>query len=403
MTSKAILEQAVEQGGGVLRLDPAWVPRSFCRPGRRLKLHPDDYYALGLERGGIDERWFASAVGAENGPLAPSDEGYSYISCDAGRLTLAEAVAMEGRALLGRELWDKYGRWPMFSKFFDNMGPLPHHVHQDDAHAARVGSSGKPEMYFFPSQLNNHGGEFPFTFFGVSPGVTKDDVKAALENFTQGDNKLLDLSQAYKLTLDTGWDVPPGVLHAPGSLLTYEPQFASDVFAMYQSVLYGGHVVSEDLLWKNSPPEERGNVDYLIEVLDWALNADPDFRAHRFMAPLRVNPEREAEGLTEEWICYKSPVACAKRFTLKPGSRATIKQPCAYGIIAVQGHGRVGVHPLETPALIRFGQQTRDEYFITYGAAAEGVAYENTSDSEDLVILAHMPENEALRRLTIDN
>ena len=33
----------------------------------------------------------------------------------------------------------------------------------------------------------------------------------------------------------TGWDVPPGVLHAPGSFYTYEPQEASDVFAIYQS------------------------------------------------------------------------------------------------------------------------------------------------------------------------
>ena len=73
-------------------------------------------------------------------------------------------------------------------------------------------------MYFFPAQCNNHGGEFPFTFFGLNPETTKDQVKSSLEGFSKGDNKLLDLSRAYKLTLDTGWDVPPGVLHAPGSL-----------------------------------------------------------------------------------------------------------------------------------------------------------------------------------------
>ena len=39
------------EGNGVLRLKPTWVPRSFCRPGKRIKLHPDDYYVLGLEKG----------------------------------------------------------------------------------------------------------------------------------------------------------------------------------------------------------------------------------------------------------------------------------------------------------------------------------------------------------------
>ncbi len=53
---------AVNEGNGVLRLAPNWVPRSFCYPGRRLKLHPADLFAFGLNRGGIDERWFGSTT-----------------------------------------------------------------------------------------------------------------------------------------------------------------------------------------------------------------------------------------------------------------------------------------------------------------------------------------------------
>ena len=48
--------QLLQKGRGVLRLAPAWVPRAFCRPAKRIRLHPDDYYRLGLARGGIDER-----------------------------------------------------------------------------------------------------------------------------------------------------------------------------------------------------------------------------------------------------------------------------------------------------------------------------------------------------------
>jgi len=57
MSVRSTVEKALEQGKGILRLAPNWVPRSFCVPGRRLKLHPADYYSFGGERGGIDERW----------------------------------------------------------------------------------------------------------------------------------------------------------------------------------------------------------------------------------------------------------------------------------------------------------------------------------------------------------
>ena len=59
-----IAKAALESGEGILRLAPTWVPRSFLQPGKRIKLHPADYYALGKHRGGIDERWFASTTPA---------------------------------------------------------------------------------------------------------------------------------------------------------------------------------------------------------------------------------------------------------------------------------------------------------------------------------------------------
>lgn len=392
------LKSIVLKENGVLRLTPTWVPRSFCRPGKRIKLHPDDYYALGAARGGIDERWFASTTHAENGPETPEDEGLSYIALNedaSEKILLRDAIALLGADILGDYLWEKYHGWAMFSKFFDNLGPLPHHIHHREEHAARVGAKGKPEMYFFPSQVNNHPGEFGYTFLGLTPDTTKEQVKEALDNFTKGDNQLLGLSQAYLLQVDTGWDVPPGVLHAPGSLCTYEPQFASDVYAMYQSVLLGGHTVSEDLLWKNCPDEERGNTDYLVDVIDWELNTDPDLHKNRFMKPIPCRPieEMEKAGYVEEWICYKCPVVSAKRLTVRPGQTVTIKDGAPYGIICLQGQGTFGGHKLESPTLIRYGQTTYDEYFVTYEAAKNGVVIENTSPCEDIVILKHFSEN----------
>ena len=46
----------LEQGEGILRLMPTWVARAMLTPGKRLKLHPNDLYALGIDHGGIGER-----------------------------------------------------------------------------------------------------------------------------------------------------------------------------------------------------------------------------------------------------------------------------------------------------------------------------------------------------------
>jgi hypothetical protein len=43
---------------------------------------------------------------------------------------------------------------------------------------------------------------------------------------------------------------------------------------------------------------------------------------------------------------------------------------------------------LQTPAMIRFGQETEDEVFISYEAATRGVEIENTG-SEPLVSLRY--------------
>src|SRR5579875_3486241 len=97
----ARVRAALDAGEGILRLAPTWVPRSFLMPGGRLKLAPQDLYALGTHRGGIDERWFASTTPAAN-EGAPADEGLSYVVYEGKRaFTLREAVALEGAKIVG--------------------------------------------------------------------------------------------------------------------------------------------------------------------------------------------------------------------------------------------------------------------------------------------------------------
>jgi len=400
MSGNSIANKALEQGKGVVKLAPNWVPRSFCVPGRRIKLHPDDYYAMGGERGGIDERWFASTTPADNGPLTSENEGLSFVVFDDNgkteKVRLLDAVAELKGELIGSRLWDEHQRWPMYSKFFDNKAALPHHVHHRDEHAALTGQLGKPEAYYFPPQANNHGGDFPYTFFGLNPGVTKDQVRKALQDAAEGrDNSITSLAAAYRLDVGTGWDVPPGVLHAPGSLCTYEPQKASDVFAMYENITHD-QVVPKELFWKDTPKDKQGDVDWLLSVIDWDLNVDPDFARNRFMAPRPVRPvaEMKAAGYIENWICYKSGAFSAKELTVLPGKTVTIKDNACYGFITMQGHGKFGVWDIETPALIRYGQLTDDEFFVSEAAAKEGIVITNPSGNDPIVLLKHFgPEN----------
>jgi hypothetical protein len=395
--------KALAQGKGILRLAPTWVPRSFCVPGRRIKLHPDDYYVLGGARGGIDERWLSSTTPAKNGPLTGENEGLSaVVYSDGGKeeqLLLIDVIEELKGEVIGDRLWNEYKSWPMYSKFFDNMGPLPHHIHHNDEHAAKIGQLGKPEAYYFPPQLNNHGGDFPYTFFGIAPGTTKEQIKECLMNFTKGDNKITMYSQAFPLIPGTGWDVPPGMLHAPGSMCTYEPQKASDVFAMYQS-LVNEAVIPEELLWNGTPKEDIGNYDQLMEVIDWELNTNPNLLETRFMQPIPVRDEAEmaAAGYSEKWVCYRSDAFSAKELTVFPGQTVTITDAAAYGLIMMQGHGKMGVWNIETPAMIRYGQLTNDEFFVTEAAAKSGVQITNYSSTDPIVMLKHFgPANPDLK------
>jgi hypothetical protein len=382
-----ILDRALDAGEGLLRLTPTWVPRSFLHPGRRIKLHPDDLYAYGANRGGIDERWFGSTTEAANEGRV-WHEGLSFCSFEGSHFLLKDAIAEAGSRIIGEKMFKKYNRWPVYSKFFDNMGPIPHHMHQSQKDAALVGQEGKPESYYFPPQYNNVDNNFSYTFMGLEPGTTKDDLKRCLQNWNQGDNGILDLSRAYRLKRGTGWLIPPGVLHAPGSLCTYEPQWGSDVFGMFQSIVEGRYV-PWSLLVKDMPPDKHQDLDFIIGQLDWERNVDTHFKEHNYLEPIVAD---QGSGYVDKWIVYGrvdgQQLFSAKELTLEPGAKYTLKDPGSSGWITVQGKGRMGKLNLQTPAMIRFGQETEDEVYISAEAAARGVVIENTG-SEPLVGLRY--------------
>ncbi len=59
-------------------------------------------------------------------------------------------------------------------------------------------------------------------------------------------------------------------------------------------------------------------------------------------------------------------------------SKSTLQDPGSSSWITAQGKGRMGKLNLQTPALIRFGEETGGEMFISHEAAADGLEMENT-------------------------
>ena len=394
MANSAKIREIFKTRQGVFRLVPNWIPRSFNRPGCRLRLHPDDYFCLGTARGAIKERWFCSITSALNGPLAPPEEGLSRIeiSNDPDDATFfRDAMELLGAELIGEELQSKYGAWPMFAKFFDYDAPLFHHLHLSNADARKIGKFGKPEAYYFPIQMNNHPGSFPVTYFGYDPDVSKDEVRRRVLAYEAGDNRITELSRAYRLELGTGWYTPPGVVHAPGSLLTYEPQWNSDVCAVYENVVQG-EVYPREKLVDSLPDNEKNDIDAVMGMMDWPANVDPHYRKKYFLAPLPV--ETGTPEYTEKWITYRNAYFAAKETTIPPGGSALLRDKAAYGCIIVQGFGSFGAYDdAEAPVLLRYGQLSGDEYFVSEAAAVKGIRVVNRSRHEDMVILRHFGPN----------
>src|SRR6185295_9379993 len=98
-------------------------------------------------------------------------------------------------------------------------------------------------------------------------------------------------------------------------------------------------------------------------------------------------------GFVDRWIVYGKvdgeQLFTAKELTVEPGITCTVKDNGAYGLVCVQGSGKINGLPLNSPKLIRFTELTEDEFFVTEDGAKAGVTFENTSETEPLVCLRY--------------
>lgn len=387
------IKEVFEQGKGILHLAPTWVPRGFNEPGRRLRLHPDDYYALGMDRGGICERWLGSLAKALNGPKTGETEGMSYVLEDEETKTLRlfkDYVDELGAELIGASLMERYGTWPTFAKLYDYDKPLFHHLHLTEEKANKIGMHGKPEAYYFPPQYNcSYLGRMPLTYFGFDPSTTKEQVMKCLEDYDKKDTRITELSRAYRIQLGTGWYTPAGVIHAPASLVTFEPQWNSDVNTIMENVTMG-EVNPHNLLTDCAPEEEKNDLEAIFNQIDWEESTRPDYKETYFRVP---KFKSESEEAVEKWVAYANDWVAAKEITVLPGKEYVLTDQACYCALVVQGHGVFGAFECEAPELVRYGDITGDEFFVSETAAKNGVKIKNTSTHQPLVILQNFANN----------
>ncbi|HEY0237617.1 MAG TPA: hypothetical protein VGC37_03155 [Friedmanniella sp.] len=364
------IEQVVADADGVLRLEPAWVARSFLPPGRRLGL-PEDAYDVGV-RGAICERWLASTTPADNQVPHP-DEGLSaVVTPDGSRLLLAEVV----RAAPGLVLGQAYGAshpagLGRLAKIFDYGARLPFHVHPPQAYASRVGRRQKDEAYHFlpDSDLGAH----PETFLGVHPhlacGAREESL---LPHLVAWDSDLvLTTSRAYLQVPGEGFMVPSGVLHGPGTALTLELQEDSDVLSMFQA-LNAGRIIDKELLYKDVAASDRAELAERAPLgfVDWTRNGAPDLYAQAHLTPLaHLGWSARAE---RDWVFYGSPRFSGQRLVVHPGATAHVVEPGVYSVFAWSGAATWG------SAELVGGRPGQDEALVVHATATRGVDVRNT-------------------------
>jgi len=378
-TIRRSVKDALGQGNGILRLEPAWVAREVAPPGRRLGCVGlrDDQYDVG-ERGYITERWFASVTRAHN-RVGPPDEGLSYLQLEGeDRLTLKEAVEAAGDLIMGREYAAAHKGLGRLFKVFDYGTRLPFHLHHRAEHARLVGRGPKEEAYYYPEGVDM--GPHPETFFGVHPSVAERGRREVLLPYLEAwdSDLILQHSRAYLQVPGEGFLVPAGLPHAPGTAVTLELQEDSDIGAVLQAQVEG-RILPKEMLYQAVRPQDRARYSerFILELIDWQVSGDPYFYENYHLAPILAE---EQEGGTERWIFYNTPRFSGKRLDVKPGRTYVSQDKGVYSILAWRGRGCYGGHEVEA------GNPDLDELLVSHGRAVEILAVENTG-SEDLVII----------------
>jgi len=401
----AVLDDCINKNGGVLQLTHRYAGRTFCSPGKRLRLEEKSYYPDYMGGTGLDEIWMCCTVPIVTGVIdtrtgkAPFREGEAHVLTSDGQfISLQDLITANPETVMGEKVTafakETFGdpTWPIVSKKFDNLNPIPDHLHWAKWEVYDINSYDNPGVC--PSHYHT-------TAMGLYPFVTKDQFLACMKRYGQGDyNGIRHLAPHTMMKLDDGFTMPNGVLHSPTDLCTHELHVTMDEHFLAEDVTLDGRISAEAAFYacreQDYPKAKHGDWDYLVEQFDFAANQDPDF-VLKNSRPAIKSEEFSAEGVDAKWIVYGELLGEQKcsilRLILQPGAKTTFCPESPAMFHTNGGSGRVGKLAVRYHQNMVLGELYPEIGFITQAALnAGGVEIENTG-SEPLVLTFDFPQN----------
>ena len=109
--SDSILDDCLNQNDGVLQLLHRYAGRTFCSPGKRLRLDEKSYYPDYMNGTGLDEVWMCCTVPIVTGVIdtrtgkAPFREGEAHVLTPNGQvISLQDLIAADPKAVMGEKI-----------------------------------------------------------------------------------------------------------------------------------------------------------------------------------------------------------------------------------------------------------------------------------------------------------
>jgi len=215
------------------------------------------------------------------------------------------------------------GGWNLLCKFFDNMGPIPHHMHQSDEFANRVGHRGQARGVLLSAAVQPAREQFPVHVHG--PRARHDHrrcpaVPGKLE--PRATTASVPVARVQLQRAAAGRSIRAFCMR-PGRL-SLRAQVNSDVFAMSSRKSRDG-IIDWNLLTKDVPPDHHHDLDYIVGC-STGMRTSTGVREEPSRVPRPVRPfaETEPDGFREQWVCYGTGYYSAKELTVLPKRAITV-------------------------------------------------------------------------------
>lgn len=400
-----ILTDCLDKNDGVLQLLQRYAGRTFCTPGRRLRLAEKSYYPDYMNGTGLDEIWMGCTVPIVTGVIdsrtnkAPFREGESHVLTPDGQVvSLQDLITTQPEVVMGENITSfstgLFGNptWPIVSKKFDNLNPIPNHLHWTKWEVYDINS------YDNPGVCASH---YHTTAMGLYSFVTKEQFLACMKRFGKGEyNGIRHLAPHVMMQIDNGFVMPNGVLHSPTNLCTHELHVTMDEHFLAEDLTLDGRIGAADAFYacreQDYPLHHHEDWDFLVEKFDFEANQDPEF-VLKNSRPAIAAEEFKGEGVDAKWIVYGEVLGEQKcsilRMTIQPGSKKNFQPESPTLFHTNAGRGRVGGLNIRYHHDMILGEIYPEIGFITQAALdSGGVEIENTG-TEPLVITFDFPQH----------